>query len=47
MAVCYALIGCGNWGMSHLEWLMSSEKIDLKWVADTREEALEAVRLGR
>jgi len=44
MPLNYALIGCGNFGMAHLKRLTSLKEIDLKWVVDRREHALDAAR---
>ena len=46
MPVTHALIGCGNWGPAHLEWFTFSNRFEVAWVIDKREEALEAARAG-
>ena len=44
MPLRHALIGCGSHGMTHLRTLTSLEITDVKWVVDTREQALGLAR---
>lgn len=40
MPVTHAFMGCGNWGPAHLEWFTFSNRFEVAWVIDKREEAL-------